>query len=321
MADTATTRYKARKQSLGSNTNTWGDTKLNDNLDIFDRGSKGYSAVALTGDVTWSWTNYSTSNAGQVAVVKFTGSLSSAAVVTVPATEWVWLVWNAAGNDVTMKTSGGTGVTIPNGHRALVYNDGSDCVNIGATLFPTQDLRVNGKISNLTAGTANTDAVNKVQLDNAIAAATTSTTAGTARVTSSDTTAKFINSLLEAGQGISQDVQNSGANETLRLSTPTHNGVVSQTITGGTVAMTAGGLVRITAGTGTLPTLTSGQFLKVQMKPAAGTTVTIGRNSQTIDGVAEDDNYTGDGGLGLEVIYSYVSAGAVRRTISGFVGS
>lgn len=43
MTDTATSRYGARQQSQGSNTNTWGDDKLNEALWLFDRGSKGGS--------------------------------------------------------------------------------------------------------------------------------------------------------------------------------------------------------------------------------------------------------------------------------------
>ena len=170
MADSATSRFKARKQSLGSNVNTWGDDKLNDVLDLFDRGGKGYQAVALTGDVTWTWTNYATSNAGQVAIVKFTGSLSSAATVTVPSTEWVWLMWNAAGAAVTVKTSAGSGVTLQNGDRAVVYNDGTDVVNIAPTLFPSGNITIGGKIDGLTAGTASGEAVEYDQLNAAIAA-------------------------------------------------------------------------------------------------------------------------------------------------------
>jgi len=170
MADSATSRFKARKQSLGSNVNTWGDDKLNDVLDLFDRGGKGYQAVALTGDVTWTWTNYSTSNAGQVAIVKFTGSLSSAATVTVPSTEWAWLMWNAAGAAVTVSTSAGAGVTLQNGDRAILYCDGTDVVSIAPTLFPSGNITISGKIDGLTAGTASGEAVEYDQLNAAIAA-------------------------------------------------------------------------------------------------------------------------------------------------------
>ena len=127
MADTATSRYLARKQSVGSNVNTWGDGKLNDDLDIYDRGSKGYQATAVTADATITWTNYSTSNVGQVSHWKLTGSLSATATLTMPTVEWVWdMLWNNTGASITLKCSGGTGVTIPTGRKAQIFCDGVD---------------------------------------------------------------------------------------------------------------------------------------------------------------------------------------------------
>jgi hypothetical protein len=128
MTDSATARYGARQQSQGSNTNTWGDDKLNEVLRLFDRGSKGYQALAMTGSTTLTWTNYGAANDGQCAILKLTGSLSSAANLVVPAVEWVWdLVWNTTGQTVTMKTSAGAGVAIPTGRKVKVFCDGADC--------------------------------------------------------------------------------------------------------------------------------------------------------------------------------------------------
>src|SRR5688500_2712051 len=108
MTDSATARYGARQQSQGSNTNTWGDDKLNEVLRLFDRGSKGYQALAMTGSTTLTWTNYGATNDGQCAILKLTGSLSSGVNLVVPSVEWVWdLVWNATGQTVTIKTSAG----------------------------------------------------------------------------------------------------------------------------------------------------------------------------------------------------------------------
>lgn len=211
MADTATTRFGARKQSLGSNVNTWGDTKLNDVFDLFDRGTKGYEAIALTGDATLTWTSYATTNSGQVQTIKFTGSLSSAVSVTVPSKEWSWDVINSAGATVTVKTSAGTGVAIPTGYRARIYCDGTDVYNGAPTV-------IGAKLGSVTDGTASTDAVNKGQMDAAIALATTSTTAGTLRVTSTDTTSKFLNSALTVSGSLTKSVVGSGSNETLDLS-------------------------------------------------------------------------------------------------------
>ena len=185
MADTATTRMGLRKQSLGSNVNTWGDTKLNDGLDIIDRATKGYESVTMTGDTTLTWTSYATTNQGQVQTLKLAGSLSAAANLVIPSREWSFTAINATGQTVTVKTAAGSGVAIATGYQAALYCDATDVINATSRY-------AGGRIGNVTAATETTDAVNKAQMDAAIAAATTSSTAGTVKITSTDTTAKFL---------------------------------------------------------------------------------------------------------------------------------
>jgi len=223
MVDTATARFGARKQSLGSNVNTWGDTKLNDVLDLFDRGAKGYQAIAMTGDTTLNWSSYATANQGQVQTIKLTGALSSAASLIVPSREWAFTVINAAGQTVTVKTNAGAGVAVPTGFQAALYCDGNDVANaaptvLGGAVRISGAVQVNGRITNLEAAAADTDAVNKTQMDTAIAAATTSTSPGTLRITASDTTAKFLNSAITVSGALTKSVVNPGANESLEIS-------------------------------------------------------------------------------------------------------
>ena len=136
MVDTPTTRNRLRKQELGSNTNTWGDTKLNEVLDGIDQAMDGVLSIALTGDYTLSTMNYTTADEGKRRVLKFTGSLSSAASVTIPSLEHEYAVMNAAGATVTVKTFAGAGVEIPNGYQARVYCDGIDVFNGSPTVLP-----------------------------------------------------------------------------------------------------------------------------------------------------------------------------------------
>jgi hypothetical protein len=221
MVSTASTRYKVEKQAVGENTNTWGDTRLNNGLETLDRGSKGYESLALTGDTTLTWSNYSATNSGQVSILKLTGSLTSTTVLTVPSTEWQWdSIINATGASVTVKTSAGTGVTIQNGYRLAAYCDATN-VNYGSPTQVGGDVYAGGQVKNLTAGTATTDAVNKAQMDAAIAAATTSSTAGTVRCTSSDTTAKFLTACFttQISGALSFQIAtiNSGSNEQTQI--------------------------------------------------------------------------------------------------------
>lgn len=128
MTDSATSRLKLRQQSQGSNINTWGDDKLNEVLRVIDRAMHGVQSLAITGDTTLSWTNYVATNDGQVAWLTLTGSLSSAASLTVPSVEWAWKgIKNSTGQTITVKTAAGAGVAIPNGRQIAVYSDATDC--------------------------------------------------------------------------------------------------------------------------------------------------------------------------------------------------
>ena len=91
------------------------------------------------------------------------------------------------------------------------------------------------------------------------------------------------------------------------------DGKITATLSSSTTAMTANRRYRISGtATGTLPTFTAGQWCIVEFTVGSGVTGTVGRNSQTIDGVAGDDTYTGTGGTTGPVWRYYCdSAGVV----------
>lgn len=210
MTDSPTSRYKVRKQSLGSNVNTHGDPKLNENLDIFDRGSKGYEALAITGDTTLSWTNYGTTNSGQVAILKLTGSLSSAANLVVPSVEWVWdLVWNTTGQTITMKTSAGTGVAIPNGRKVKVFCDASDCYFAVPNYIGDDITESNSR-----------DLMDKAAVETAIATSTIPAAAGTVLVSATDTTAGYLAAKVSASGAAVESLTGAASNEGVNIAVP-----------------------------------------------------------------------------------------------------
>lgn len=93
-------------------------------------------------------------------------------------------------------------------------------------------------------------------------------------------------------------------------------GKVTATLSSGTTAMTAKRRYRISStATGTLPTMAAGDYVVVEFTNGAGVTATVGRNSQTIDGVAENDTYVGTGTENPVVRYDYASAGAVTSRL------
>jgi len=220
MADSTSTRLLLRLMATGEQNNLWGGY-TNTSLQTIGRAAKGYQSIALTGDKTITHTNYSASNEGVVAFIKFTGTLSSAASVTFPSTETVFDVWNAAGQAVTVKTSSGSGVAIPNGTRIRLACDGSDFVNTSSSNIPSAttiagQVTVSGQVKGLSSGTDSTDALTKAQIEAAIAAASVS---GSNLVLNSatDTTPSYLNTKLLVGAGLSKTTNNGGGNETLTL--------------------------------------------------------------------------------------------------------
>lgn len=119
----------------GEQSGTWGNT-TNVNL---GQGAGGLEqaivglAELVTGDFTANsytlgYQDLNTPQDFRALVLNVTATLSGAGTVIVPAIEKPYLVFNnsVGGFDVTVKVSGQTGVTVPNGKKAIVYNDGTD---------------------------------------------------------------------------------------------------------------------------------------------------------------------------------------------------
>jgi hypothetical protein len=115
--------------STGEKSGTWGAI-TNTNLGtLIDQAIAGFSTQIVTdGAATVLTIPDGSSSTGRNAVIELTGSLSAARVVEVPTKEKVWFFYNNTtnGHAVTVKVSGQTGVSIPNGARAIVYCDGTD---------------------------------------------------------------------------------------------------------------------------------------------------------------------------------------------------
>jgi trimeric autotransporter adhesin len=129
MASTYSTNLKIELIGTGEQSGTWGTT-TNSNL-----GTALEQAIVGKADVTMSSTpitlTLTNSNAAQDAraiYLNLTGSPGGAAVLEVPAIEKPYIVKNGSDQQVTIKVSGLTGVPIPTGKTALVYNNGTDVV-------------------------------------------------------------------------------------------------------------------------------------------------------------------------------------------------
>lgn len=136
----------------GTLSGTWGDTVNN--------GITEYVNIAIAGTLTFdgdgpiTLTNTtgssSASNIGtttaQYMVIRITGTLTTAKVITAPSYSKLYLVDNAAtGSTVTFKASGQTGVSIAAGESAFVYYNGTDYIKV------TSDLILGGYTTTATA--------------------------------------------------------------------------------------------------------------------------------------------------------------------------
>lgn len=233
MTDTPSSILLLRLQSVGSNVNLWGGY-LNTALQTLERASKGYEAATVLSDATISWSNYSSTNDASVAFLKLIGSLSSAATLTFPSVQHYLSVRNATGAAVTIKCSGGTGVTIANGAYALLYCDGVDYYNAAPTMLPgpttvAGGLTLAGQIDGLVAATAPLQGVNLQQMQAAIAASVPLGTAGTFLNSGSDQVRGYTSTKVTASGLLKATTVNPGGNESLNISTASYTATGTNT--------------------------------------------------------------------------------------------
>ena len=230
------------QQDTGSNLNTHGD-RLNENVIArVDEMIAGFETIALTGaNITLTSANGVTDQARK-AMLRFTGT--GGVTVTVPSVSKTYDVINDSTGAVAF-SAGGTTASVAAGARARLLTGGTNFYAVRERLdeiqAPTASVGLNSqKITNLANGTANADAVNLQQLNTAIAAITASTTPGTVRVSSQDTTARYLGDAI-VGSGITVSIQNTGADETLLLTVDPVDvaGGATETSTGSSVTLTS----------------------------------------------------------------------------------
>jgi len=132
MASTFTSILRFEKMADGEKNNTWGQILNNNVFELIEDAVSGLSSVALAaGDATLT-TNNGAADEARSAMLKFTGVLPANRTVTIPAVTKTYVIWNATtGNyTVTIKTSGGTGITVPQGFIVAVMCDGTDTYQI-----------------------------------------------------------------------------------------------------------------------------------------------------------------------------------------------
>ena len=123
---------KIQLMATGENSGTWGNV-TNDNLGVAIEEAIAESAdVAFTGsNVTISLTDTNASQTARNLRLNLTGTgLGATTSLTVPDIEKPYIVNNGLSDDVEVKNSTGSNVTVPAGKTMWVYSTGSNVVDV-----------------------------------------------------------------------------------------------------------------------------------------------------------------------------------------------
>ena len=133
MASSFSTSLKLEKMTTGEKAGLWG-TVTNTNLDLVEQAVGGYVELSLaSGNQTPAISDGAASD-GRNKVIKLTGTLSANRQLIFPdSCEKTYLVIDGTTRSsshytVTIKTSSGTGVTMPVGSTMLVIVDGTNVI-------------------------------------------------------------------------------------------------------------------------------------------------------------------------------------------------
>jgi hypothetical protein len=144
MADTYTTNLRVRLPETGAYGNSWGTVLNQDAIQLLDTAIAGQATIALG-----VLTSYSLPALGDGAsstsrnfCLIFTGTPAGTVTVTVPATvtSKFYLIDNDTGQDILLKYSASTGITIADGSKQLVWCDGSEVYNVATDALNALEL-------------------------------------------------------------------------------------------------------------------------------------------------------------------------------------
>jgi hypothetical protein len=129
VASTYSTNLKIELIGTGEQAGTWGTT-TNTNLGTaIEQAIVGKADITMSSTtITLSLTDTPAAQNARALYLNLTGTPGGAAVLEVPAVQKNYIVRNGSNQVVTVKVSGQTGVAVPVGSTALLYNNGTDVV-------------------------------------------------------------------------------------------------------------------------------------------------------------------------------------------------
>lgn len=139
MASTYSTNLALELMATGDQSGSWGNT-TNTNLGtLLEQAVSGYVTQAITdgADTVITIPNGASGTARNM-YIEMTGALTGTRNMLVPTNKKLYFIYNntTGGYAVTVKVSGQTGVSVPNGAKVLLVNNGTDIV-IATNYFPS----------------------------------------------------------------------------------------------------------------------------------------------------------------------------------------
>lgn len=313
MPSSATPILKLEDQATGENAATWG-TKTDTNLELVEQAIKSvYSySCAASGDITLDDTQF-VANDVRRAMIRLTGSRSAAGNIVVPTRQGWWFFENltTGGYAMTVKTSAGTGISLPaSGGVYGLFCDGTNVENmelVNDTLLQAELGAISAGGFYTTSSSSNAISVAGTNLTFTTADSGKAFTAGTPlRIARTSDPANYYMDAIVVDytsttlQVTVTDAVGSGTFSAWSISVAGGPSITSSTIvrravtTNDTIELTDnGGLIDCTSGsfTLTLPAAaTAGNGFNVRVvNSGSGTVVLDGDGSETING---DASYT-----------------------------
>ena len=123
---------------LNTGDTNWGTLTNNNFQYALEQSITGYATATFATDADYDWaalyTNSNSSQAQRCLVINVTSSVSLSATrnLIVPTIQKQYIIYdNTTGSQsILVKTSAGTGVTVPNGYRVHVFADGTNVVQM-----------------------------------------------------------------------------------------------------------------------------------------------------------------------------------------------
>jgi hypothetical protein len=139
----------------GELANSWGNTVNTELTSLVDVAVAGYLSIAMTdADLTLTNGDGASANQARYMALNITGTLSAARNVICPTPSKLYYIKNATtgGFAITLKTSGGSGVSIPNGSSMVLLCNGVNVVD-AVTQFSSGSFTNLAYTGTLTGGT------------------------------------------------------------------------------------------------------------------------------------------------------------------------